>query len=153
MSPHEFKEEIWSLPFSIILEVLSVIVPLLPLGWQFKEIQKRTEKKWWNNWMSGGEIDSVDYISVGALSFFREGLWGSCTGRHPSHRSPCSTEAGSQHQVTTAGEEEQAGTLAVAGLCPRRSSSLGTPSNDSTCVQAEDSAQSCTVLKDLEGAP
>ena len=101
--------------------------------------------------MSGGEIDSVGYISVGALSFFREGLWGSCTGRHPSHGSPCSTEAGSQHQVTTAGEEEQAGTLAVAGLCPRRSSSLGTPSNDSTCVQAEDSAQSCSFKGSRRG--
>ena len=152
-STHEFKEKIWSLPFSIILEVLSVILPFLPLRWQFLKNQKRTDKKWWNNWMSGGRIGSVGYISVGALLFFREGLWGCCTGRHPSHGSPCSTEAGSQHWVTTAGEEEQAGTLALAGLCPRRSSSLGTSGNDSMCVQAQGSEQSCRVLKNPEGAP
>lgn len=93
--------------------------------------------------MSGGRTGSVGYISVGTL-LFQGRIVGVLYRCHPSHGSPCSTEARFQHWVTTAGEEEQAGTLALGGLCPRRSSSLGTSSNDSMCVQAEGSEQSCS---------
>ena len=120
---------------SIILDVLSVILPLLPCRWQFLKNQKEQTKN--------GEIVECQEAELNLCRLYF--LWG--TAYFPGKDcgcvvlditllagAPCSTGAGSQRRATTAGGEEQGGTLALADLCPMGSSSLGSSTNDSMCA-------------------
>lgn len=138
------------MPFSIILEVLSVILPFLPLDDNLKKSKKSRQEmvKQLNvrreNWLCRL------YLRWGTL-IFQGRIVGVLYRCQPSHGSPCSTEARFQHWVTTAGEEEQAGTLRWLVCAPGEALLWGLPAM-TACVCRLRAVSKAAVLKDPEEA-